>query len=284
MRQPVVAGQFYESDFNGLDEQIRSSFTHKLGPGELPLDRREGAVKAIISPHAGYVFSGPCAAWAFKEIAESRIPDFFIMLGPSHAGHPTCFSDEDWETPFGLVKSNKSYVAQLSKATGIPVDNAGHHREHSIEVQLPFLQFSCRSHLQRLRIAPLMVSHDINVHELGPKLSKAIKETGKSACFIVSSDFTHYGVNYGYMPFSDHPKENMYRLDRAAIKLIERNKPDAFLSYIDRTGATICGALPIGLLLEAVTAEKIRKLQYYTSGDIVGDYSSAVGYAAVLFT
>jgi AmmeMemoRadiSam system protein B len=283
MREPVVAGQFYEADFNELDEQVRSCFTHKLGPGELPLDKREGTVKAVISPHAGYLYSGPCAAWSFKEIAEARIPDVFVMLGPSHGGSQSCFSDEDWETPFGVVRTHRPFVSELSKSIGIPVNDSGHHGEHSIEVQLPFLQFSCRSHLQRVRIAPLMVSHDINVHELGPRLHKAVEQTGKSVCFVVSSDFTHYGMSYGYMPFSKNRKENMHNLDKGAIKHILDMKPDAFLSYIDKTGATVCGALPIGLLLETIQAEKASLLQYYTSGDILHDYSSAVGYAAVVF-
>ncbi|MBS3097212.1 AmmeMemoRadiSam system protein B, partial [Candidatus Woesearchaeota archaeon] len=91
-RKPIVAGQFYEGDFGALDKQINDCFESKFGPGALPLGKREKNVLGIIAPHAGYVFSGPCAAWAYKEVAESKFPDLFIMLGLSHSGFGSCIS------------------------------------------------------------------------------------------------------------------------------------------------------------------------------------------------
>jgi hypothetical protein len=201
------------------------------------------------------------------------------MLGPSHSGYNTCFSSENWSTPLGTVSTDKDFVEFLAAKTGIPIDNSSHAREHSIEVQLPFLQFG----LTKFKIAPLMVSHDIDVHQAASSVRKAIVESKKKVCIIASSDFTHYGVNYGYMPFSSNKKENMYRLDQGAIDCILARKTGRFLDYVEDKKQTICGYLAIAMLLDAVESERAELLKYYTSGDVIHDYSSAVGYAAIVF-
>ncbi|MFH0978947.1 MAG: AmmeMemoRadiSam system protein B [Candidatus Woesearchaeota archaeon] len=277
MRLPVVAGQFYAED--NLDEQVKECFLHQLGPGSLPVARVSGFVKGIISPHAGFMFSGPCAAFGFKEIAESVKPDVFLVLGLSHSGLPTCFSADDWRTPLGVVKNDKDFVNFLSEKTGVPINERAHATEHSIEVQLPFLQFCVKKPI----FAPLMVSHDLNPHELASSLKKAIADSKERVCIIASSDFTHYGINYGFIPFASNKKENLYKLDKGAIECILQLKSGKFLDYVDNTRATICGSLPIAVLLDLVQAEKAELLQYYTSGDINNDYSSAVGYASISF-
>jgi len=101
---------------------------------------------------------------------------------------------------------------------------------------------------------------------------------------IASSDFTHYGVNYGFFPFSSKPKENMYALDKKAIEKLEKLDEKEFLDYISKTGATICGAIPIAAAiktLKLIGAKKAKLLSYYTSGDVTDEYSSAVGYASI---
>lgn len=279
-RKPVVAGQFYASGFNELDKQINECFTSKLGPGALPVGKREKNIIGIISPHAGYVYSGACAAWAYKEIAESKFPDTFIILGLSHSGSNSCLSLEDWQTPFGIIKNDKAF----QKALNLPVDEEAHKAEHSIEVQLPFLQFVNKDALDRIRIAPIIASPDLDYEELASMIYNAVQKTKRNVIIIASSDFTHYGFNYGYIPFTDNIKENMYELDKGAVKLIEALQADKFLDYAEETNATICGKYPIAVLLELsrkLGAEKASLLHYYTSGDIVNDYSSAVGYAAV---
>jgi AmmeMemoRadiSam system protein B len=278
MRLPVVAGQFYDDD--GLVEQIKRCFLHPLGPGSLPSARKSGILSAAICPHAGYVFSGPCASWAYKAVAEAGLPDVFIMLGASHSGRTSCFSSDDWAVPNGTVKNDKELTLLLSDKLGIPVDERPHANEHSIEVQLPFLQFAVKSP----KIVPLMVSHDLDPIELGKNLKKALVHSRKKYVVIASSDFTHYGVNYGYMPFRDDKKGNLYRLDKSAIDFILQKKTGRFLDFVDDTHATICGSLPVAVLLEAIDFEKSELLKYYTSGDLTGDYSSAVGYASIVFS
>ena len=291
MREPIVAGMFYESDFESLDKQVNGCFTHKMGPGDLPVKIKAGYLKAAIAPHAGYAFSGPCAAWVYKEIAESKLPDLFLVLGTSHSGFDSCISLEDWKTPFGTMKNDRDFAKELMKSSGINQDEDAHSQEHSIEVQLPFLQFSCKDYMDKLRFVPLMVSHTADFEALGKVIAETIASTKKKLCIIASSDFTHYGCNYGYVPFKDNIKEGIYELDKKAIKLITGLETKKFMEYVEKKEATICGAYPIATLLSAINSatkpsEKPGKghlLQYYTSGDLVGDYSNAVGYAAIIF-
>ena len=86
MRNPVVAGQFYSGDAPALEEEIKACFSHSKGPGDLPVSKRSGKILGAIVPHAGYMYSGPCAAWVYKEIAEAEMPDVFIILGVNHTG------------------------------------------------------------------------------------------------------------------------------------------------------------------------------------------------------
>jgi len=284
VRRPIVAGSFYESGFQALEEQIKNSFLHKKGPGDLPTKRKEKQIKAVICPHAGYFFSGPCAAWGYKEIAESKMPDLYIILGPNHTGlGKTSVNLDSWQTPFGMVRTDQEFGRTLIKNTKLIEDPRAHMQEHSIEVQLPFLQFVSKDMLQNLRFLPITISDDVDIARLALDIKEVILDTNKKVVFIVSSDFTHYGPQYGYVPFSSEVPERMYKLDQGAIKLIKNLDADGLLKYNYETGATICGQLPIALLLKTLEKTKGKLLQYYTSADIVGSYKNAVGYASILF-
>lgn len=278
-RKPVVAGQFYYGDKKALKEQLEECFMSKFGPGELPEDVRTKVIKGVIAPHAGYTFSGPCAAFAYKEIAEAQEPDLYIILGPSHSGSESCISLEDWETPLGIAKNDKEFGKALTENSKIPVNEESHSMEHSIEVQVPFLQFVNKS----FKFLPLMVSHNISYNEIAKAIQKTAEQLKKHMIVIASSDFTHYGFNYGYMPFQDNVKENMAKLDKGAINKILKSDAEGFIDYCRDKDATICGALPIATIIKTVNAKKAKLLKYYTSGDIIGDYSNAVGYASILF-
>jgi len=283
-RKAIVNGQFYEASFNELDKQINECFSSKFGPGDLPVKKRTKEIFGIIAPHAGYAFSGPCAAWAYKEIAESKLYDCYIIIGLSHSGFGSCVSLEDWETPFGIIKTDKEFNQKLVEK-GIKQDETAHQQEHSIEVQLPFLQFANKDYLKQMKIAPIIASNDIDFKEIAKKIAETIKELKMKVCIIGSSDFTHYGLNYGYFPFSKEVRENLYKLDKDAIEHIKKLNAYKFLDYVETTGATICGKIPIAATIEAsklLGAKKATLLHYYTSGDIVNDYSSAVGYGAVV--
>ena len=284
IREPIVAGQFYPDSFDALDKQINGNFISKLGPGELPVHKRINNVIGIVSPHAGYTFSGACAAWGFKEIAKSKFPDLFVVLGLSHTGFNSCVTSQDFKTPFGVVKADKEFVKALTENSELVEDDEAHNQEHSIEAQVPFLQFANKDRLKELRIAPIIVSYDMDYKEIANAIMKSIGN--RKVCVVASSDFTHYGESYGYKPFSSDVKENLYKLDKGAIDFILKMDAKGFLDYTDEKEATICGKHPIAVAIELcklLGAKKGKLLKYYTSGDVIDDYSSAVGYGSVAF-
>jgi len=282
VRQPTAIG-FYEGNFDALEKQIKSCFNHKLGPGALPIKKRDKKTKAVIVPHAGYLYSGPCAAWAYKEIAESEFPDLFIIIGPTHSGFSSSISIEDWKTPFGIVKTDKDFASKLKENSDLEINEGAHANEHSIEVQLPFLQFVNKDKMQNLKILPIVLTNDLDYKKLASDIKKTIKETKKEVTFIISSDFTHYGSNYGYLPFTLDVKKRLEEMDKQAFSYITRLETEKFTEFINKTGATICGYMAILLLMEILEEEKGEVLLYYTSGDLTGDYKSSVSYASIVF-
>ncbi|TKJ17296.1 AmmeMemoRadiSam system protein B [Candidatus Woesearchaeota archaeon B3_Woes] len=282
-RQSIVDGQFYESDSDKLNNQIESCFKNRFGPGSLPSKTRDKNIIGVVCPHAGYAFSGPCQAFSYKEIGESKLPDVYILFGLSHSGFNSCISTKDWETPFGIVKTDKELGEKLSEMSGLPIDEVAHQNEHSIEVQLPFLQFVNKNN--DFKILPIIISYDADLKKIAQYIKETLDQTKKTCILIASSDFTHYGLNYGFVPFSDNIKENMYKLDQGAIDFIEKLNSDKFLDYTEEKQATICGKHPIAALIETsklLGAKKAELLKYYTSGDILKDYNSAVGYASII--
>jgi len=264
IREPLVSGMFYENDLKRLNEQIEKCFHGVKEENE--------AVKATISPHAGITFSGKAAAHSFSNLP---IADTYVIVGLSHHGFPNCVSKADFKTPFGVVENDQYFTQELK----IETNEDAHNAEHSIELQLPFLQ-----HIHpEAKIVPILVSDHGGVAE---EIVRVCKEIKRKIILIASSDFTHYGPNYDYIPFSDFVKKNLYKLDKEAIEFILKLDKDGFRNYIEKTGATICGKEPISVLLDYAKLTGIKKarlLDYYTSGDVVGDYSNAVGYASIVF-
>lgn len=284
-RKAVYAGQFYEKNEQALDKQIAECFEGKNGPGALPLSKRSKNIQAIIAPHAGYQFSGACAAWAYKEIAESEFADVYIIIGPNHSGPENSISMTGYETPFGVARVDQEFAKLiLEKNEELKENDAAHALEHSIEVQIPFLQFATKDKMNELKIVPILI-HELDYAKLGLDLKEAIMESGKKVIIIVSSDFTHYGHSYHYIPFSTDIKKNIYERDKKAIDFIEKLNADAFIGYMDETQGTVCGAFPIAVLLKTLKHSKVELLQYYTSADLEEDsmYKNAVSYAAILF-
>ncbi len=221
------------------------------------------------------MFSGACAAHIYGALSQQVKPKTIIILGTNHSGMGgISTSIEDWATPLGVAKIDKEAIKQL----GLEVSERAHMYEHSIEVQLPFLQYIWED----FEFVPILVSSGLGVDfDLEERISGL-----SDVLVIASSDFTHYGFNYGYMPFSDNVRERLGELDMGAIKKIEALDEAGFTDYVAATGATICGHAPIAAAIKAAKklgAKKAELLKYTTSGDIVGDYSSAVAYAAIVF-
>ena len=293
-RKPYVADKFYDGDEKRLKKQIEESFLGKFGPMEFPSRdfSSEKKLKAVIVPHAGYFYSGQCAAHAYKDIAEcsGEEPenDVYLILAPNHSGNGyTSLTTEDYETPLGIVEIEKEFAGILIK-NGMRDDPESHRYEHSLEVQLPFLQYITNN---ECKIVPIILTGEMNARRLSAIIVSSIKEfeekTGKNVIIIVSSDFTHYGRAYGYRPFT--PAEALAKIeeqDNKAADLIAALDIPGFNKFLEDTSATICGALPIITLmytLRGLGKYEGELLCYYRSSQIVPDKDNSVSYCAISF-
>jgi MEMO1 family protein len=276
IRRPIAAGSFYPASRADLVHELEKMFSDVRPPSVVDL-------KGGIAPHAGYPYSGRCASFTYKAIEQAGPFDSFLVLGFNHTGLGSAdivTSGISWLTPLGTMLIDSEMSERLLK-TGVVVDEHAHRSEHSIEVQLPFLQ-----HISKAGFVPLSVAHRIDYLSWGKRIAKEISGSGKRVCVVASSDFTHYGMGYGYVPFQDHVKENLQKLDLGAVHKIEKLDSRGFMDYVDRMHATICGASPIALLIEimrALDAKDADMLDYITSGDITGDYYHSVSYVSMVF-
>ncbi|RLE79602.1 MAG: hypothetical protein DRJ51_02020 [Thermoprotei archaeon] len=279
VRNPAVAGYFYERDREALINQLKWCFTHSLGPGEIPkVDYKgERGILGLVSPHAGYIYSGPVAAHGFYALAQNGKPDIVVLVGPNHhgVGAPVSIYPEGmWKTPLGELEVDGKIVEELSESLrGLAeVEEEPHLFEHSLEVQLPFLQFLFQKDFRIVSI--LMLAQNIFASkELGDALSEILH--GKNFIIIASSDFTHY-----------EPQERAERQDMQAIKAILTLEPRFLYDTIMKYDITMCGYGPVMVLMQVAKnlgGIKAKLLKYATSGDITGDRSSVVGYASILF-
>lgn len=279
VRLPCQAGAFYEGKAEQLRKQIEDCFLHELGPGKLPEVARAGPrhVVGLICPHAGYMFSGPVAAHAYYKLASDGKPDVVVAFGPNHTGYGSALAlmkEGMWRTPLGDVEVDVETATQIVKeARIIDIDETAHRLEHSIEVQLPFLQYLYGSHFKIVPICFLMQDLQ-SAREVGQAVAKTL--ANKNAVIIASSDMTHY-----------ESQERAMKNDLLALKAVEAMDETKFYSIVEAYGITACGYGPIVALIRAakmMEAKEAKLLCYKTSGDVIGDYSSVVGYAAVCFT
>ncbi len=299
-RQPFVAGKFYSFYKESLIKEIEGCFESRLGPGPiLPEAIKKRDIIAAIAPHAGYFFSGPCAAHCYKAIAESGHYDLFVIFGFSHSYHqakPIAASMKSWKTPLGRANIDIESLNRILGNCGFAyVDELIHSYEHSIELQLPFLQYC----LGKIAFIPFSVSASISLYEIksyAKKLAKELKALNKRICFIASSDFIHYGSSYGYMPFKGNNKEEEIKkadeLNKKAIAYITDKDSKSFSRLLAETKATICGSNAILMLLETIKAYnkntgKGELLCYYKSSDILEnsmeEINDFVCYASIIF-
>ncbi len=278
VRRPTQAGTFYSASAESLKAEIENCFLHKFGPGKLPKVEKHKlrSVVGLVCPHAGYMYSGPVAVNAYYELAIDGQPDTVVILGPNHTGYgsPLAVMNQGiWRTPLGDIEVDSVVAAELIEETKIlDVDEVAHRYEHSIEVQLPFLQFIFGNTFKLVPVC-FQMQDLASADEIGNALAEVLAE--RNAVIIASSDFTHY-----------EPYESASRKDKLALEAVVSMDPKKFISTIDSENVTACGYGPIATLVTAakgLLATEAKLLSYKTSGDITGDRSSVVGYAAVVF-
>jgi AmmeMemoRadiSam system protein B len=263
-RQPVVAGQFYP----GNPEQLKRELAHLIPQAA---DKRR--VRGIIVPHAGYVYSGAIAGKAYGAI---QIPATALIIGPNHhgAGDPTAlYPSGQWLTPLGPVTINSRLNHLITAhAPLVHQDTLAHRFEHSLEVQIPFLQALCPD----FTCSALCLGHgDYGVlKEIGEGIAAAIREYGEDVLIVASSDMTHY-----------ESAASAHRKDDLALERVLAFDPQGLLRVCRSEMISMCGAVAAAVMLVAAVelgATQAEVLAYGTSGDVTGDNRQVVGYAAVL--
>ncbi|KAF4441312.1 hypothetical protein FACUT_2814 [Fusarium acutatum] len=277
-RPALKAGSWYKKDAEPLRRELQNylaAVPESLDGVALPIP----GARVIIAPHAGYKFSGPCAAWAYKTLDLSRTKRV-IVLGPSHTYYlegcaATTF--EKYATPFGDLEIDTELATELEGAVAMePMDRTGEVNEHSLEMHMPILYLRCQETFDSPdkfpKIVPVLVGSNNRQEEkaIGRALLPYLRDPENA--FIISSDFCHWGDNFSYLPYSrtkspsdlkqlqkEGPKPNgppIYEtirvIDEAAMDAVKSGSHDAFLASLKQTRNTVCGRHPIGVVMAAL--------------------------------
>ena len=276
IRTPAVAGMFYPKTNQELRSSIKNCFLHKYGPGSLPPSLHDEKIIGVICPHAGYEYSGPIAADSYYTISSQK-PELVIIIGPNHWGigrDVAVMKEGIWRTPIGDVEVDTESAIEINKISKlIEFDSFSHTRDHCLEVQIPMLQ-EIFSH--KFKILPLILIDQS--HHAAMEVGKSIAMISKikSTIIIGSSDFTHY-----------EPNDFAHKQDKSLITTIVNLDVDKFYSILQEKQISACGYGAIASTMIAckeLGATRGTLIKYATSGDIVGDKSSVVGYASIVFS
>jgi len=281
VRLPAVAGTWYPGDPAELRKTVQE-YLQAAAKVDLP-----GRPIALICPHAGFRYSGQVAAAAYKQL-DGRKYRRVIILAVSH-GYGGVFRGASilkdvthYKTPLGLIPLDREACDALLREDLVTSLPAAHRREHSLEIQLPFLQCV----LGEFRLVPILMGR-MDEGDYA-RLAKAIlRWVDDETLLVVSSDFTHYGRNYGYVPFSEDVPNRLRQLVDAAVKPLRLCDFDGFREHLSRTDDTICGRVPIQQLLRVLSMRggaEGRVLAIDFSGRMTNDWSMSVTYIAMAFT
>ncbi len=262
-RQAAVAGQFYSGTAHELNSDLAALVSEAADNPK---------VVGVISPHAGYVYSGAVAGHLFSSVV---IPDTVLVLGPNHRGigaGAALYPDGSWQTPLGTVPISARLNSLLRQHVPfIQDDTVAHQSEHSLEVQIPFLQYLN----PQLSISAICLAHGgfDPVRRIGEGVAAAIRAYSGDVLIVASSDMTHY-----------ESAESAKRKDFLALDRVTAFDPEGLLDVCRRERITMCGVVPTAVMLvaaRALGAVRAEVLAYATSGDVTGDDRQVVGYAAV---
>ena len=260
-----MAGKFYPRSEKQVRQEIERLFDSYLGGAPELNSNGPREIVGMVVPHAGYTYSGPVAAHAYAALAKDGFPETFVVLGPNHNafGSPVAMTDEDFETPLGAVEIDQDVAGGLGHL--VADDPLAHRYEHSIEVQLPFIQFF---NPQAKFVPVAMAAQDFETaKEVADELVRACE--GKDVVFIASTDFSHY------VPAAEAKKQ-----DTAVIeKILAMDAPGVYDTVV-RKDVSMCGYGPVMTAMLASQGRRAELLNYATSGDVV-PMSEVVGYAAI---
>lgn len=289
IREPVVAGQFYEADPDRCRADLEECLS-KAGSVDLEGRRLIGGVV----PHAGWTFSGALAAKVFRALADSRSPDVIVVFGSVHrhrGREAALFGDGRWEGPLGAVSVDRRLAERILSQTNLIVDDPyAHESEHSIEVQMPFIARL----FPKAKVMPIMVPPVRTAPEVGQAVGRTLTSYDYDAVVVGTTDLTHYGPRYGFAPFGVGSKGNTWAKAKNDTRFIELVCAMRASEVVAEAGehhnacgsgavaATIAAAAALGAttgeLLDHTTSAEVM------AGRMYGDSGDSVGYAAIVFS
>ena len=270
----TLAGRWYSDDANALKKEVGQLFQKSdIKP--------VNDIIALILPHAGYQYSGRTAAMGIQSLG--RQYKRIIVIGPSHNMPMEVLSvsqETVYQTPMGEVAIDVEFVNKLLKHPQFQVIPQANQPEHSTQIEVPLLQFA-----QKDFKLVLIVAGQCSTQTIAKAASILSSLVDKDTLIIASSDFVHYGPNYGYVPFKENVQEGLKNLDMGAYKYIEKLDSNGFMEYREKTGATICGYIPISILLSMLDkSSQGHLINYSTSGQLTGDFTNSVSYFSIAFS
>jgi hypothetical protein len=300
VRRSVFAGKSYEEDGEKLQLQLESFFASREGPGSKPSENRGKVLKGIVAPHYEVRAGGAIYAWAYKELREAETPDCFVVFGTCHAGLANHFAvtGKAFEMPLGVVPVDADLLDRVRVKSGgvLFEEELSHRHEHSIEFQLPFLQF-CLGGRRPFTIVPVLCAFPPRgvtdagcsamkdqVETFIGTLREAIAESGRRVCFVGSADLAHIGMRYGDPnPPTDFSFHRCMQNDLAMLKHVENLDPQGFAEFIrkEEDSRRICGFSPIYTMLRVMEATTGQVLRY--DRGITDQFNSTVTYASMAF-
>lgn len=280
-REPVLSGTWYPADPAVLTRQVDAY----LDDADLS-QRPAGRAWLALIPHAGYAYSGPTAG-RLLGLLRAEPPRRVVILAPNHRVHldgVALSGARAFATPLGDVPVDSELVRRLAATSACAVDDAAHGQEHAVEIQLPLLQRAWPGRTPH--IVPMLVPRlsAAQREDVARALTAALADTDQETLLLVSSDFTHYGAAYGYVPFADDIPASLERLDSGAVLKILAGDVAGLLGYGQETGITMCGleATALALSCGLPTGYEGALVDYRRSGDRDRNYTQSVSYASIL--
>jgi MEMO1 family protein len=270
IREPAASGTFYPANPKALARDIEL-YLEQAAPGEI-----KGEIKGLVAPHAGYIYSGSVAAWGYKVLSQ-RTYDTVIVIAPSHRSYFEGAAIQEkggYRMPLGIVSIDEEFAAELLKRSSVVQSNfQAHQGEHSLEVQLPFLQVV----LKNFRIVPLIMgAQDIALCEaLASALFQVMRESKKQFLVVGSTDLSHY-----------YPYNHAIKLDGEVAQNLNNFDVQGLARDLGSDKCEACGAGPMittMLVSQKLGANASKVLKYANSGDVSGDKASVVGYLSAVF-
>ena len=304
VRPMAFAGKQYEADPVKLREQIAGFYSSKEGPEKGKAECAGQMIKGLVAPSFEFKEAGPIYAWGYQELQEGQVPDVFVLIGTCHAGLEggIAFTDKDFETPFGIVPVNRAIIDAIRQEAGETffAEDICHLREHSLELQLPFLQHALGEG-RAISIVPILIDFSPDIltggeyqqlfHRVDQFLTitkRAIQASGQQVCVIGSANLAHIGIRYGdKTPPTDFSFHRCMQTDLEMLKKVEEADPEGFAEFILKEGnqRRILGFSVIFILMKLLQrdGEQLKGQVLRYDRGITDQFNSTVTYASIAF-